>query len=472
MTYDNRAPAGARSYKRLKFRRAATLVPLLVFGAWGCSELLEVSLPGSVQSADLADPALAETLALTVQGDFECGLVDHIWWPGLWFDNFLNSSTNRPGALIELRAQLIDVYADPCDSGTGPIWVTLQLPRIDGETIRTLLDEFEAGECNTAPDCSVEDAAWMRARAFFYEAYSIQILSEAFCNFTINAGPLMTPTEAWAEAESRFNSAMTQAALVTADNTAAAADLVIAARIGRARSQLYQGTTTTLVADLAGIAMDYEYESTYDANPGRRRNRIVEINNDNDDFMPHREFLALTINAGGEATRDTVADVDDPRVLIDYEPDETLGARGLIKYRVQQKYTERGDNIPFSTGREALLMIAEVDPAQTVAIINQLRDTWPTIAGLDYVDAGAVANQTALREERRRELYMQGNRHGDKIRWEGMPRPAGMATTSQLLASSAAIHEFEPISEYGSPRGTGGCMSVPFLEVTSNENLN
>ncbi len=116
-------------------------------------------------------------------------------------------------------------------------------------------------------------------------------------------------------------------------------------------------------------------------------------------------------------------------------------------------------------------MIAEVDPAQTVAIINQLRDTWPTIAGLDYVDAGAAANQTTLREERRRELFLQSQRFGDKLRWQGQPRPAGMQTTSQKLAGTPAVHEFEPISEYGSPRGVGGCLSIPFLERTSNSNL-
>ena len=81
-----------------------------------------------MRAEDLTDPTLAETLALSVQGDFECGLTDHICWPGLWFDNFLNSSTSRPNALTELRAQLVDVYADPCASGTGPTWVLLQLP--------------------------------------------------------------------------------------------------------------------------------------------------------------------------------------------------------------------------------------------------------------------------------------------------------------------------------------------------------
>ena len=126
-------------------------------------------------------------------------------------------------------------------------------------------------------------------------------------------------------------------------------------------------------------------------------------------------------------------------------------------------------------------MIAEVDPTQTLAIINTLRTDATGVPGAvdatawplpTYAGGTAAENQTTLREERRRELYMQGNRHGDKLRWEGMPRPAGMATTSQLLAGSPAIHEFEPISEYGSPRGVGGCMKVPFLERTSNENLN
>ena len=492
MTYNDRAPAGARNQRRLRFWswRAATLASLLVFVVGGCSSLLEVDLPGSVQATDLLDPALAETLALSVQGDFECGLVDHIDWPGLWFDLFLNSSTSRPNALMELRAQLVDVYADPCASGTGPTWTVLQLPRIQGENIRTILDGYADGEClaKFQPACSLSedvDANWIRARSFFYEAYSLQILTEAFCAMTVNGGPLMTRGEAFAEAETRFNSALSFAALVTTDETDfSPAELTTAALIGRARSQLYQGNTGSIAADLAAIPMDFEFMATYDNSPSRRRNGINTDNNRGSARMPHRQWTNLTLSLAGELTQNRLVagttDIDDPRVEIDYDPGRDFGGRGFITFRTQEKYDSRAAGIPFATGREALLMIAEVDPSQTVAIINTLRsDATGVYSGLDtsawplpaYAGGTAADIATTLREERKRELWMQSQNHGDVLRWEGMPRPAGMQTTSQKLAGTPAIQEFEPISEYGSPRGTFNCQSIPFLERTSNEFL-
>lgn len=451
MTYSERAVACARNHRRQRSWRTAALAVLLPFVAGGCSELLEVNLPGDVDALDITNPELAETLALSVQADFECGLVDHLWYPGQWFDEFLNSSTGRPNALMELRAQLVDVYADPCNSGTGPTWTVLQLPRIQGENLREIMDGYEDG------DAAVDDASWLRARAFFYEAYSIQMLAEAFCAVTFNGGPLVTREAAWAEAESRFGSAMDNASSVTADNVAEAALLTTAAYVGRARSRLFLGTNPAgVVSDASMVPLDFEYFATYDASPSRRRNRIVSRNNAGSAMMPHREFLNLTVRADGELT---VGDgVADPRVEIVLDPG-VLGGRGLIDYRIQLKYTDEADDIPFATGREALLMIAEVDPARTAAIINTLRSdptglpsgvdsgAWPLPA---YVDGGVAANEATVREETRRELWMQGRQIGDKIRW-------GSA--------------FEPISEYGQPRGAGGCMSIPFLERASNNNL-
>lgn len=481
MTYANSAPAGAQNHGRLKFCswRAATLAPLLVFAVGGCDSLLEVNLPGAVQASDLIDPLLAETLAISVQGDFECGLVDHLWWPGLWFDEFLNSSTSRPNALMELRAQLVDVYADPCNSGTGPTWTILQLPRIQGENIRGILDGFDAEAL-----AKVDDPDWIKARAFFYEAYSIQILSEAFCAMTLNGGPMMTSAAAFAEAESRFGSAMTHAGLVKAGNQGDADNLVLASLVGRARSRLHQGNASGTVADASMVPLDFEFVATYANSPSRRRNKINDRNNRGSSIQPHREFLDLTISSAGELTQNRqvagTTDIDDPRVAIDYDPGRGYGGRGYIEYRTQQKYLSRDSSIPFASGREALLMIAEVDPAQSLAIINTLRsDPTGLYSGIDesawplpaYAGGSAADIAATLREERRRELWMQTHQPGDKLRWLGMARPSGLQTVSEKLAGTSPVTAFEPISEYGSPRGAFTCHSIPFLERTSNQNL-
>ena len=100
-------------------------------------------------------------------------------------------------------------------------------------------------------------------------------------------------------------------------------------------------------------------------------------------------------------------------------------------------------------------MIAEIDPAQSVAIINLLRtsttglhselDTsaWPLAA---YVDAGPAANAAAVLEERRRELYLQGVKIGDDHRTNNF------ATWDTGVSLSNA------------PIGTLTCLPLPQLE--------
>lgn len=60
-------------------------------------------------------------------------------------------------------------------------------------------------------------------------------------------------------------------------------------------------------------------------------------------------------------------------------------------------------------------MIAEVEGGQTaVNIINRLRETFdlPPFSSTDEEEIRAQ-----VREERRRELFLQGTRIGDKLRW-------------------------------------------------------
>ena len=139
-------------------------------------------------------------------------------------------------------------------------------------------------------------------------------------------------------------------------------------------------------------------------------------------------------------------------------------------------------------------MIAEVDPTQALARINALRASssgvaasilatftqtaprsplslpatpWPlpTILAATWAALTPAEQVTAVREERRRELWMQGTQAGDKIRWT---YPA-----------------WDVADEYGSPvrdvtliddpltsgLDRAGCTPIPYLEKTSNVNL-
>lgn len=451
--------------------RAAAIVPLLAVTLAACSDLLDVKVPGFVTSDALKDPGLAETMVLSAVGDFECGFTDYMRYPGQWFEEFLNTSASRPDALSSLRSQLVDVYNDPCSSGTGPVWTVMQLPR---EQAARAVDLIE----NTYPAGSVQNQDFLIAKARLYEGYAIQLLGEQFCGVTFDGGPLMSREETYAQAETRFTEAITLASGYSGSRAAEAAEVLNAAYVGRARSRLYQGNNPTgVVSDASSVDEGFQLLATYDGSPTRRLNQIPNDMNFGDGIMVQYHYANLTIDTDGTLT--VGLGIPDPRVPV-VEPGE-LDARGVFPKRNQMKYPDRGSDMPFSTWREAQLMIAEVQQgSQAVAIIDNLRtntsglyetldeSAWPLPT---YTGPTTAADIEALvTEERRRELWMQGVEAGDKLRFAGDGTSTGVpfpAPGNRILGYPA----WEEQTEYGETVSPGRCWPVPFLERTSNSNL-
>ena len=99
---------------------------------------------------------------------------------------------------------------------------------------------------------------------------------------------------------------------------------------------------------------------------------------------------------------------------------------------------------------------------EAIDIINTLRtnpaglpmridaSAWPLPTADYLVGASEAQIQEAVREERRRELFAQGTRGGDKLRWQ---------------------EAFELENEYGFGLETGRPFPISFLEVASNPNV-
>jgi len=454
-------PPGHRSRRRKLTRLLAA--PLAVLALAACESLLEVDIPGSVTADALNDPQLALTLVNSVQGDFECGFVDYMRFPGQWFEEFQNASQSRPDALAGLRSNQVYVYADPCDSGTGPLWGPMQLPRQQAKRAIELITGFDS--------LDVPDWRFYVAKSRLYEGYSIQLLAEQFCGVTLDGGPLLTPANAYDSAIVKFTDAIGQANAAIADSRQVTQSTAVrnAALVGRARARMYAGDVANALTDAGAVPSGFQFLSTYDSNPGRRRNRIFEIANVGRSMMPHRQYSDLTLNATTGLHEQATAGVADPRVPISYGPD--TDPRGFTPMRRQLKYWGSSSSvgyaadIPFATWREARLMIAEMDLAQALTEINNLRTSttglpagisaaaWPlpTISAATWGALTPAEQMDVVREERRRELWMQGVQAGDKQRWN---YPA-----------------WEAQDEYGQALSPGGCMPIPLLEQTSNPNL-
>lgn len=470
-------------------RRGPLSGPLAVAGLaltlGACQSLLEVDLPGNLTEDALRDPLLAEVLVTSVVGDFECGLVDYMRFPGQWFEESQNSSQSRPDALSGLRSQLVGVYADPCSSGTGPIWTTIQVPRQNARRAIEFIRDMTFSAAN------LPDTTFLIAKARLYEGYSIQLLAEQFCAVTLDAGPLLTRVAAYDSAEVKFTEAINKGLTVTGARATEAAAVVNAARVGRARSRLYQwqyagGLAADVVADASLVTANFQLTATYDSNPARRRNRIYDTQTAKSMF-PHRDWTDMRFDANGLPVQGGTG-VRDPRVRITVSTSATdLDGRGVSFMRRQTKMTARTSPIPFATWREARLMIAEVDPTQRLAIINQLRTTsagqaatittngsvtgypaWPlpTISAGTWAALTPAQQDTVLWEERRRELYLQGTQAGDKIRWA---YPAWDAADEYGGALRDVAEIDDPLTT--GPETAQGCIPIPFLERQSNPYL-
>ncbi len=431
----------------------------LALGACDFDKILEVDLPGDVTEPDLGDPALAQTLALGVQADFECGLVDYIWYAGFWYSEFLNATTGRPNALMELRAQLVDVYADPCASGTGPVYGPLMTPRLQAVRAKSIFAGYEAG--------TVPNQSELLASISLYQGYAEQLMGEYHCGVVVldleqypEGGPLGSREDAWERAILLFDEAI----------AGGTSDVRNAAYVGRARANLNLGNMSQVVADANQVPVGFEFVATYGETPNRRTNKVAAINRFDNNLLPHRYYgypgeSHMTISAEGEATwLDQGGGIVDPRVELSYDPSGALEGRiGTFPHRWQHKYHERSDPIPFATWREAQLMIAEaVGGERAVEIINLLRtnpaglpmridaSAWP-LPTADYLAGASDADiMEAVREERRRELFAQGTRGGDKLRWN---------------------EPWELENEYGFALENGRPLPISFLEVASNPSV-
>ena len=381
------------------------LAPLTACGA--LDTLLEAELPGQVVADDLNDPLLAPTLVAGAQADFECGFQGHLLGVDAGFANV----THYVNFLVEMitianrQVRIVEYGRGECTSGRDPIWFIMHRGRTQGaDAARRILEEMDPAE--------VDDLDFLVGKAYVYEAYATQILSEGWCEMVFDgSGEKVTREAGMARAEDRFDKAILHStAALSGARAAEAQEIIDLATVGRARSRLNQGDLANALLDAQAVPVGFIYYATYEESPSRRTNLVDRLENGNVAHARDRNLM--------------VGGVPDPRVPL--VNNGLHGTAGVGDWWVQTKYADQGSDIPFASWREAQLMIAEIDPTQSVAIINLLRTStaglhseldasaWPLPA---YVDAGAAANLAAVREERRRELYLQGTSLGDDLRF-------------------------------------------------------
>jgi len=384
------------------------LAPLaaLLLAAAACSELgLEQRNPGSIMASDVYKPANAGLLVTGAIGDFECAFHRYVVAQALLGDELVNAFANTSNFDYDRRTMAPGhpYGTGTCTSSQIPgLYTPLSVARASADTILARLTEWLDADLP-----ATLNRQQLIGKAAAYAGYSILLLGESMCSAAINIGPELTKAQLWAEAKTRFDAA------VTAATTANDATTLNFARLGRARTLLNLGQVSAAGTDAALVPAGFVLNAIASAAGTARVQNQVFVHTQVSNFSSvDPSYVGLTF--GGVA---------DPRVTVTVTT--TKGSDGQTFMRRVTKYADRGASIPIARYNEARLILAEANVAAgdltgAVNIINVLH----TAAGLPaYNGTGQTAAQVLAQviEERRRELFMEGQRLGDMNRYS-LPR--------------------------------------------------
>jgi hypothetical protein len=397
--------------RTVRMARAA-LVALCLATTAACNSLLDVDNPASVTEESLSDPTLVPALAAAATQTLQCGVVNFVGTAGMLSGEYLSANGFVNNHVWEWRS-IGDIKNEPGGCGYGRattsmgFYTPLQQARFQLEDTFQRLDKFT--------DAEVPNRALLMTQMRAYAGYAYLLLAEGMCEMTIDRGPKMTSAEVLAIAEEKFTDAIARA---TAINDAS---LLNMSRVGRARARLDLKKLPDAAADAnlvpSGFVRNVEFTEGGDA---RRENRIYNLTIRNDFLSVADEYRNLTVNG-------VSGSVADPRVRVRQTTPPRNGADGITPVWQQQKFIAQlgGTPIPLASWTEAQLIYAEaVGGQQGFDAINRVRtaNSVPTLAGPP--PTGQAFTDLVL-EERRRQLFSEGQRYVDMLRYN-LPFPKGV----------------------------------------------
>ena len=378
-------------------------------------------------------PVNAQLLVNGAIADFDCAFGAYVVLGGLIGDELAESRSVIERKPFDQRTHTSKDrrYAVARCDQLG-VYTPLQTARFSAERVILLLETWS--------DAEVADRRVLVATMHAYAGYATLLLGEGFCTTVLSLpdasgavvyGGEITRDSTFRVAESHFT-----AAIALAQETGASA-VVNLALVGRARVRLDRGDLASARGDAARVPSDFAHVMTASDNPLRRQNRAWE--------EERREDLVTV----GTLYRS----LNDPRVRVT-DQQRTGPTRVPIFY--EEKYPSAASPIRIAGGAEARLIVAEADigaataasleSARSIVDAFRARGNQPPLAASD-----AATLRAALIDQRRRELFLEGQHLGDIIRY-------GVAFTPAVGAP------YPGGGTYGSQR----CLPLPDVERDNN----
>jgi hypothetical protein len=404
---------------------------LLVLPGSGCSDALEVELPGRIPSELLGDPTTATTLTASVVADFECAFSNYVNSTSTLSDQFLGASGNLNAKNWGTRKIYEDDTANEQTSCTFffGAYTPLQTARFQSDDVLKRLEAWTDAEAKVP-------LAPLRARVAVFGAYAYTLLGEGFCAMRFDKeNSIKTPAEVLGIARTKFDAALTLVNAMPAG--AAKTELLNLTYVGRARVRLDLKDAAGAAADAALVSPGFEFFVTRSVDAQTRWNDAWYAMSESGHSSVDPKYRNLTV--GG---------TPDPRVRVVAGPTVGLPPTafdGVTElYVVTNKNFSRADPMRMASFIEAQLIRAEALGGNTaVGIINARRTALGLPQYSGTTDAAAI--RALVLDERNREFFMEGGqRYNDLLRF-AIPWKTGN-------------------DQNGVPYGTTTCMPLPLSE--------
>ena len=406
---------------------ARTTLALSLAAGVACNGLLDVTNPGVVKSSDLSAAALAPTLDAAALGTFECAFAQYVATAGVLSGEYEVSNSFVDANTWGWRGVETKTYPGTCPASRATtslgFYTPLQSARFQAEDAAKRITAFT--------DADVPNRAKMLAELTAYAGYSDLLLGEGMCQMTLDNGPLITRDSTFRIAVGKFTAALALA------STASYPAITNMSLVGRARAELNLGLLPAAMADASAVPAGFVRVAEYSETTVARENRIYNLTVRNDYLSVGPNYRSLTV--GGVA---------DPRVPV--LNTGRFGNDAVTPQWQQRKYIGSGAaSIPLASWAEAQLIYAEAAGGQQAKdAINRVRAA-SGVAPLNGSEGSDI--ESIVLEERRRQLFSEGQRLGDMLR-KNIPFPAG-------------------VNHKGQTYGPTTCAPLPDIETQNNPNL-
>lgn len=381
---------------------AGAVFAAAALGGGACRNALDVSNPSLIPEGDLSQPQLVNVLTNSAIAALQSNYSEYVWFSAIITDEALNATNDyRSGELSQRIVELAQGNAGP--------YAQLARYRATADSVASRIRGLV-----TSPTTDLR-----LARALTYAGYGYLLMAEFLCTAPINGGPLISDDSLEALALNRFTQAITIAVNGRSTSPVAADSIVNFARVGAARASLNLKHYNEAITFAAAVDTAFVIQADYltSANATLQNSLWTRANGQNKQIGVHPLMQGL----------------NDPRVR--YVSKAVLGHNQLTLLNVP--YSPRTfstftyiDSTPFAqnskieiaSGLEARYILSEASiqggtggwtPAQITTFVNARRafgKEQPLATGADLF--------AALREEKRRDLYLGARRLGDLRRYK------------------------------------------------------